>query len=139
MQACISSTGVAINGNAYCATQLAIPCSLVWSSVSSSSSVLDELRSFLGFLGKTTTGYIIKRLQNSRRGIVIMRFLQNTPSPRAIRDHGIKTLSYSCKLIDALQEIFNRVSRVRIVKLLTQHVARGDCLVSTNDSTPCWW
>ena len=29
--------------------------------------------------------------------------------------------------------------RVRIVKLLTQHVVRGDFWVPTNGSPPCWW
>ena len=29
--------------------------------------------------------------------------------------------------------------RVRIVKLLTQHVVRGDSWVPTNGSPPCWW
>ena len=29
--------------------------------------------------------------------------------------------------------------RVRIVKLLTQHVVRGDFWVPTNGSSPCWW
>ena len=28
---------------------------------------------------------------------------------------------------------------VRIVKLLTQHVVRGDLWIPTNGSPPCWW